>query len=428
MWRSVLTFLLLLSIASAEGQSPGKTISAHNYEFMNGRWFDGKGFVSRTFHLVGGSLSSRRPARVDSVFDLKGNYVVPPFGEAHNHNVEAPSVDAVIRRYLEAGIFYVKNPNSLPRTMPGIGKVNIPTSIDVVFARGGLTAAGGHPLGLVKRNIDRGNWTEADGENAFYFTINDISDLDRKWETIKAGRPDFLKTYLLHSEEYEKRKNDSAFFGLRGLNPALLPEIVRRAHKAGLRVSTHIETAPDFHNAVVAGVDEVNHMVGYSPDQNLLKSEGVSRYEISEADARLAGKNNVVVVTTLGAAIDAVKRIDESAPDASLRKEFKNLLIRNLQLLGEHNVRIAVGSDNYRQTSAFEASRLHELKVFDNLTLLKLWSETTAATIFPNRRIGHLKDGYEANFLVLAGNPVDDFSNTGRIEMRVKQGESLTLK
>jgi len=96
--------------------------------------------------------------------------------------------------------------------------------------------------------------------------------------------------------------------------------------------------------------------------------------------------------------------------------------------LGEHNVRIAVGSDNYRQTSAFEASRLHELKVFDNLTLLKLWSETTAATIFPNRRIGRLKEGYEANFLVLAGNPVDDFSNTGRIEMRVKQGESLTLK
>jgi hypothetical protein len=90
--------------------------------------------------------------------------------------------------------------------MPAIGKVNIPTSIDVIFAKGGLTAAGGHPLGLVKRNLDRGNWTEADGESAFYFTINNLSDLDQKWETIKAGKPDFLKTYLLFSEEYGEAK------------------------------------------------------------------------------------------------------------------------------------------------------------------------------------------------------------------------------
>jgi predicted amidohydrolase YtcJ len=58
----------------------------------------------------------------------------------------------------------------------------------------------------------------------------------------------------------------------------------------------------------------------------------------------------------------------------------------------------------------------------------ELWSETTAATIFPNRKIGRLKDGFEASFLVLGGNPVEDFLNTSRIEMRVKQGEILTLK
>ena len=174
MWRPLLTSFLLLSIVPAYGQSSNKS-SSHNYEFTNGRWFDGKGFTSKTFYSIGGYLSSRRPTRIDSVVDLKGKYVVPPFGEAHNHNVEGSNVDAVIRRYLEAGIFYVKNPNSLPRTtQPVISKVNTPTSIDAVFARGGLTAAGGHPLPLVKRNIDRGNWTEADGESAFYFTINNL--------------------------------------------------------------------------------------------------------------------------------------------------------------------------------------------------------------------------------------------------------------
>ena len=48
-----------------------------------------------------------------------------------------------------------------------------------------------------------------------------------------------------------------------------------------------------------------------------------------------------------------------------------------------------------------------------------------ASTIFPNRKIGHLEEGYEASFLVLAGNPLEDFSNVRRIEMRVKQGHLL---
>src|SRR5207249_5838999 len=49
----------------------------------------------------------------------------------------------------------------------------------------------------------------------------------------------------------------------KGLDPALLPEIVQKAHATGLRVSTHIENAADFHNALVAGVDEINHMPGF---------------------------------------------------------------------------------------------------------------------------------------------------------------------
>jgi imidazolonepropionase-like amidohydrolase len=41
------------------------------------------------------------------------------------------------------------------------------------------------------------------------------------------------------------------------------------------------------------------------------------------------------------------------------------------------------------------------------------------------RRIGWLNPGYEASFLVLGGNPMDDFSAVGVIRQRVKQGHSL---
>lgn len=399
-----------------------------HYEFANGQWFDGRKFVRRKFYTVGGRLTSRRPARVDSVIDLSGKYVVPPFGEAHNHNVEqSPRLDAVIRRYLEAGIFYVKNPNSLPGATRALaGKINAPGSLDVAFSGGGLTASGGHPIALAERQISRGNWSKADGEGGFYFVIDNRADLDRKWQAIINGRPDFIKTYLMYSEEYAKRKGDEAYKDWRGLDPALLPEIVRRAHRAGLRVSAHVETAADFHQALIAGVDEINHLPGFRPEKNEPANyQNLSRYEISEADARLAGRNRVVVVTTISEVLELLARVDERGPQAPTAKAVRGLLSRNLKLLAEHHVPIAIGSDRYRENSLPEAVGLHGLNIFNNLTLLKMWCEVTPRAIFPGRRIGRLSEGYEASFLVLDGDPIQDFTNVQRIGMRIKQGVVL---
>lgn len=423
--------LLILPFLWVCGQSVNDVSARRNYEFVNGRWFDGQKFIAKKFYTVGARLTSKKPSRIDSVIDLTGKYVVPPFGEAHNHNVEwnnAETFARTTRMYLEAGVFYVKNPNNLPRARaPLHGKINIPTSIDVVFANGGLTAFGGHPLGVVRRNLERGGMTTEDAEGAFYFTIDNLADLDRKWETIKAGRPDFIKTYLQYSEEYAKRKDDESYVDWRGLDPALLPAIVRRAHRAGLRVSTHVETATDFHHALVAGVDEINHTPGFRPEKgDWTKYRDSSRYKISERDARLAARKRVVVVTTLVSAID--RALGKTEGEIQVSDALRNLLVYNLQVLKKHGVRIAIGSDSYRQTSLVEALNLHRLKVFDNLTLLKMWCETTAATIFPKRKIGHLKEGYEASFLVLGGNPIQDFRYVQRIEMRVKQGEILSIQ
>lgn len=420
--RKLIVILLCLSAQSgASTATAGVAAPQRNFQFLNGRWFDGKKFAARTFYSAGGILTSKKPARVDSVIDLKGGFVVPPFGEAHNHNVEGAGPEKVIRTYLEDGIYYVKNPNNLPRGRAALaGKVNTPTSVDVVFANGGLTSAGGHPAGLVRRNISRKVFTEADAEGAFYYEIDSEADLERKWGAILAGKPDFIKTYLLYSEEYAKRKDDESFFGRRGLDPALLPGIVRRAHSAGLRVSAHVESAADFRHALAAGVDEINHMPGFRGDaENEFPDPSV--YEIAEADAKLAARRGTFVVTTLGG-------FRQSGEESPARRAAQALFVRNLRLLSKHSVRVAIGSDSYRETSAPEAGFLASLKVFDNLTLLKMWCETTAETIFPGRKIGRLRDGYEASFLVLAGDPLEDFANTGKIEMRFKQGELLSLR
>lgn len=419
--RKALAVVTLLVTFSAHAQVPA---AGHNYEFANGNWFNGQKFVRRTFYSVGGTLTSKRPARVDRVFDLSGKYVVPPFGEAHNHNLDWSSDERFARvnkMYLDAGIFYVKNPNSLLRSKePTSARINLPTSVDGILSNGGLTASGGHPIEIV--TPQRG-FKPDDGEGQFYYVVDNAADLERKWPAIKAGKPDFIKTYLMYSEEYARRKDDKAYDGWKGLDPAILPEIVRKAHRDGLRVSTHVETAVDFHNAVAAGVDEINHLPGFRPDRNdVANYADLARYQIFEADAKFAGSKKIVVVTTIGETVDQTfgNKFGERE-----RLAVRAMLIRNLQVLHKHNVAVAIGSDSFRQTALVEALSLARLQAFDNLTLLKMWCETTAATIFPKRKIGHLKDGYEANFLVLSANPLIDFANVKTIERRIKRGEPL---
>ena len=425
--KTVTILLALLLPAFLAQSNPPRPAAAPNYEFNNGNWFDGQKFVSRKFYSVGGVLTTKKPGHVDRVFDLTGKYVVPPFGEAHNHNLDWSNDEQfarVKRMYLEGGVFYVKNPNSLLRSrVPTAARINTPTSVDGIVSNGGLTGAGGHPIEIV---TPKRGFLPTDGEGGFYFVIENQGDLDRKWATIKAGKPDFIKTYLLYSEEYEKRKNDDAYLGWRGLDPAILPAIVRRAHKDGLRVSTHVETARDFHNALIAGVDEINHTPGFRPDRNdLANYTRLSHYAISEADARLAASHHVVVVTTMGETIEAVLN-ENDKEHADIRRNVLDMVVYNFEMLKKYRVAIAIGSDSFRQTSVPEALSLNKLHVFTNLELLKMWCETTAATIFPNRKIGHLKEGYEANFLVLSADPLVDFTNVKKIELRFKQGELLT--
>ena len=152
---SVITgsFIICICLMNAGHAAPSSTgTKPPHLAFPNGRWFDGTGFIEATFYAVDGVLTDQRPKRVDRTFDLAGRYVVPPFGEAHNHNIDSYSGDANVRRYLSEGIFYVKNPNALPRLLYPVADLNHPASVDLSVAIGSLTASGGHPLGLFQRN------------------------------------------------------------------------------------------------------------------------------------------------------------------------------------------------------------------------------------------------------------------------------------
>jgi hypothetical protein len=285
----------------------------------------------------------------------------------------------------------VKNPNVIPElvTPAARAKLNRPESIDVVFANGGLTSPGGHPAPLhdymARIDVFRGLKPE-DMEGRAYFTIADERELEAKWPRILAGKPDFIKTFLLFSEAYEgvaplRRETDGE--ANKGLDPAVLQAIVRKAHAAGLRVTTHIDTARDFANAVDAGVDEINHLP--QPDPRF--SPDLSAYVIGARVARKAAARGIAVVTTAS----TTERLSPSIPVGWLNPMRRNQA-ENLRTLSEAGVRIALGSDAISGERRFvtardEARFIADHRLLDPLQLLRAWSVDTPKAIFPDRKV-----------------------------------------
>lgn len=389
---------------------------APTYRFENGLWFDGQRFVKRTAYAYQRELHFTRPATVDSVVDLAGAYVIPPLCEAHNHNLGSDHEnEATIARYLGDGVFYVKILSNLPReTGPVRHTYNHPGSVDVAFANGGITGSGGHPIPLREQLLERGvyeGFTRETLRDHAYFVVDTPADLDEKWPLVLQFRPDFIKAILVHSEEYAKRRDDEKYFGERGLDPQVFPLLVTRAHAAGLRVSVHVNSAEDFHVAVAAGADEIAHLPGSKTVEH-----------IDRANAILAAQKGITVVTTAVLIERQLKR-----EKRELHAEQRRAQIDNLRLLRDAGVTLAIGSDEYDDTSVGEARHLRGLGVFEDRELLEMWTLNCARTVFPERKLGRLEAGYEASFLALDGNPLVDWSSLGRIRYRFKGGLPLVL-
>lgn len=84
-----------------------------------------------------------------------------------------------------------------------------------------------------------------------------------------------------------------------------------------------------------------------------------------------------------------------------------------------------IGSDAVGD-AADEAAAILETGIVDAAAVLRMWTRDTARAIFPERRIGSLEAGYEASFVALEGNPLEEWANIRRIRWRFKQGALLT--
>jgi imidazolonepropionase-like amidohydrolase len=400
--------LLVIAFMQSSMASDAPVIS-----YENGKWWNGNVFEPGTRYVGSGVFVEGPTGAPNRTVDLRGAYVVPAFADAHNHMAGSPL--EVNARAEAAGIFYLMNPNVLSSSAREIrAALSGPSTIDAVLSMGGITAPGGHPEKLyvdilskyVYPNMKPGDFVG----DAFHY-VTEASDVDPVLDRLVAQHAQFVKIMLLYSEEFEKRQNDSAFRGLKGLDPKLVPAIVRAAHKRGLRVAAHIETAADFRTIVASGVDEAAHMPGY-----FAQGDPISAYEITDADARAAARAHIVVVATASYALFGDKA----------RLPLVRVMQRaNLQKLKAAGVPLLIGTDGEPDAAIAEARYLIDLGIFTPKQALRSLTFDTPRYILPGRRIGAFNLGYEASFLVLDGDPSVDFNAVARIGLRAKQGIEL---
>ena len=318
-----------------------------------------------------------------------------------------------IDQFIDAGILYAAIMNARVSSRACQAELHGDQSVELLSALAGFTASAAHPSQIGLYFLEE---SEVDGEWVHY--VDDVGAIDRVWPRIEAAPPDLIKIFLSYSEDYaELRDDDTIEPWYRGLDPALVPEIVRRAHSLGLRVAAHVMSAHDFEVAVTAGADLVAHLPGFAPDAAFTDepdhpylsalSDNPARYRISAEVATLAAARGIAVVTTISG--------ESPTPD----------VIHNIQTLREAGVPLLVGSDRGEFHSVDEAVFLVEEDLMPAEEVVHSLSVLTARFLFPDRAIGELEPGGEATFVALRGNPLIDIANLRNPAWVVKRGTAL---
>jgi hypothetical protein len=393
-------------------RQPRTNSAAVATEYRNGLWWserDGvQTFASGTRYAVDGVFVMERPPGPLRIVDFNGAHIIPPLADAHDHRLEGPWAFPMMVDLLEAGVFYYKNPSSFgPVVRQHLGLFNRPDAIDATWSHGSLTTAGSHPVPLYARlaNLYRTNPEEMDGKA--YFLISDTDQLDARWPEVLSGRPDFIKVLFV---------NRGGTSDLTGTPPEVAARTVQLAHTAGIHVTAHVVTAVDLAAAIDAKVDEVTHLPGWTW-QNIPRAQNVITPELA---ARMA-KAGISLVTTAGIAASE----DWEDPDWKL-SPLQQLQGQNLRQLIRAGVAVHIGTDGVL-SPRMEVEYLRRLQVMDDREWLLAWMRTGPNAIFPERAIGRLAPGYEANFIALACNPVGTFECVDRITHREKQGQELMI-
>jgi hypothetical protein len=410
--KKIITLALLTCFAvfQATAQNTSKT-----YELRNGAWYNGQDFSTGVWYMTGGTLTRKAPAKVDSVIDLTGKWVVPPLADAFCSSLsDNPNAKMVTESYMGEGVFYLQVLSNSQEDRKALnGLVNTATTPDALFANGGITCTLGEPFiryeapaqnirnpQMIAQRYDQIKLLRAMLGNGYWF-IDNKTALDANWEKIEAQKPDLISIYLLDAANNGGKEG-------KGLTPDVAKMVVKKAHRAKLRVYAHVETADDVRLATKIGVDGIANLPAAADT-----AKGGAAKLVAADWAKLAKKKTPVVpllshAQTMGAG---------AGSQETQAQRLKELL--------DNGVQVVIGSNDPQRTIRAELNYWFQNSRIDYGKALQIVCVTTPQAIFPGRKIGRFEEGYEASFLVLEDNPLNNILKLRAISWKAKRGKII---
>ncbi len=348
---------------------------------------------------VGPASSIKAPAGATRV-SLAGKTMMPTIVDAHVHtSTTAPELEADLRQRAYFGV-------SAAMSM-GLDGTDAP------FAQRARTTPGLARLFLAGRGIT----APEKGRTEVPFWITTPEEGRKAVQENAAKKVDLIKIWV--------DDRDGKF---PKLTPALYGAVIDEAHKHKLRVAAHIFSLEDAKGLLKAGIDSFAHGIR-------------DRDMDDEAVALLKARPNFVLIPNMpdrGVVAD-YSWLKGSIPDGELQKiqaaatdrpqvaATWAIQGRNLKKMSDNGVKITVGTDgNTPWAPHVEMADM----VAAGMTPSQVLTAATknGAEFLRIANTGTIANGMIADLLILDANPLDDITNTRKINAVYLRGQAVARK
>jgi imidazolonepropionase-like amidohydrolase len=209
------------------------------------------------------------------------------------------------------------------------------------------------------------------------------------------------------------------------LSPELYSAVIDEAHQQGLKVTAHVYTLEDAKGLLRAGIDAFAHGVRDRDVDDELVELWTSRPDVVLVP-NLPGPGvsyDVGWVETVSA--ERAQELQEAASrERTEAQEAFGIQARNLSRLNGAGVTIAFGTDG---STPWAVHLEMEDMVRSGMSPAEVIEAATAnsAELMGATEVGTVAAGKSADFIVLNANPLDDITNTRRIDAVYLRGEAV---
>lgn len=209
------------------------------------------------------------------------------------------------------------------------------------------------------------------------------------------------------------------------LSPALYGAVIDEAHQHDMRVTAHVFTLEDAKGLLQAGLDAFAH--------------GIRDMDVDDELMRLwRGRSDVVLVPNLpnpGVPVDLSwvstvppDRLAELQENASVERpaaqESFGIQARNLERLHSQAVKVAFGTDGSTPW-AVHLEMEDMVRAGLSPAAVIMAATGTSAKLLQMDDVGTLAAGKSADFIVLEADPLEDITNTRRIDAVYLRGTAV---